>query len=371
MLGFACAWDDPRETTWSHTPWNLRAALHERLPVVDVPAELASTVQRGLKLLGARRVDGRWTTTWNSHPVTVALNAARLRRSARTSRFDIALQIGDLARLDRPYLIYQDLSWDLVLEHTDPAEGRNPQFPGVTLERLERLRARQHRIYRSATGIVAMSRWLADHLVAVTGLPAAKVFVVPPGANGLPGRVEPHRATGRGRRRRLLFVGKDFERKGGDLVVRALALLRRDLDPALELTVVGPANWPLPGAPPEGVRFLGRIGLAQITALFAEHDVFVMPSRFEGYGIALVEALAHGLPCVARNRCAMPEIVTPGVNGALVGTEDVGELAAAIAAVLQDDGLHAAVAGAAAGVAEAHSWRRAALDVERIVRAVS
>ena len=118
-------------------------------------------------------------------------------------------------------------------------------------------------------------------------------------------------------RRRLLFVGwgtdvSDFYRKGGDLVVAALALLRRDHDPRITLTVVGPETWPLPGSPPDGVRFLGSLPAHEVAPLYDSHDLFVMPSRMEAFGIVFTEAVARGLPCVARDAYAMPEIVTPG-----------------------------------------------------------
>jgi glycosyltransferase involved in cell wall biosynthesis len=139
----------------------------------------------------------------------------------------------------------------------------------------------------------------------------------------------------------------------------------------VELTVVGPKVWPLPGEPPEGVRFLGRLPIMQVQRLFAEHDAFVMPSRFEGYGIALIEALAHGLPCVARDDCAMPEIVIPGVNGALVGADSgAAELAEVVASVLGDEALHERTRLSAPSVAADHTWARAAGEFERIVRTI-
>lgn len=129
-----------------------------------------------------------------------------------------------------------------------------------------------------------MSRWFARSMVEQTSVPPGKVHVVHPGVslgrafhNGdlamgpVNGQGEhklhrplPERAAPR---RRLLFVGRvnhdfDFYAKGGDLVLATLALLRRDHDPRITLTVAGPENWPLPGSPPDGVPFLGSLPLA-------------------------------------------------------------------------------------------------------------
>ncbi|HJQ48260.1 MAG TPA: glycosyltransferase family 4 protein [Amycolatopsis sp.] len=329
--------------------------------MIDLGLQWPLPVRSGLRALGAHRHEGRWGSHWKHHPVTMALAGRQLRAAERRARPDVVLQIGDLALLNTPFLLYQDSSFDVLLERLDTEKGRALHFPGLTPSALRRLRARQHEIYDRAAGVLAMSQWLADHLVRVSGLPRERVHVVPPAANGLPQHALPVRREAP--RRRLLFVGKDFTTKGGDLAVAATALLRRDFDPAVELTVAGPKEWPLPGEVPPGVRFLGRVPVAQMRTLFAEHDLLVMPSRFEGYGIALVEALAHGMPCIARRICAMPEIVEPGVNGDLVTGDDIPALADAIVRVLTDDAVYDATSAAAEGVIQYYRWDRVAEDV--------
>ncbi|HLZ37944.1 MAG TPA: glycosyltransferase [Mycobacteriales bacterium] len=157
-------------------------------------------------------------------------------------------------------------------------------------------------------------------------------------------------------RRRLLFVGRDFHTKAGDVVVAAFRLLRAEFDPRMTLTVAGPAAWPLPGPVPDGVRFLGPVPVRRVADLLDDADLFVMPSRFEGFGIAFAEALARGLPCIARDDFAMPELVVPGHNGALVRDDDPVALAYAIADVLQDEHVYARCAGSAAAVSAHFTW---------------
>lgn len=363
-LGFACAWDSPPETTWSHTPWNLRAALREQADVVDLGIVYPPALRAGLKAACARRSDGRWVSMWRHSRAARGYGQRSLRSALGRHPVDAVLQVQDLAVLDAPYFLYQDLSYDVLLERVD-APGGLTHFPSLSRDAVLRLRDRQRRVYAGAAGVLAMSGWFARELVA-HGVPAERVHVVHPGASAL--AVDPDRTAAAavrrtaGPRRRLLFVGKDFDTKAGDQVVAALAVLRRDVDPAVTLTVVGPAVWPLPGPVPAGVDFRGRLPVADLSRVYDEHDLFVLPSRFEGFGIAFVEALGHGLPAVGRRAYAMPEIVTAGLNGGLVDGDDPAELAALVADLLADDELYARTAAGAAGVIGYYSWERAAAD---------
>jgi glycosyltransferase involved in cell wall biosynthesis len=378
-LGFACAWDARPELTWSHTPWNLRAALRTRAgagdEVVDVGISYPPALRSALKAATARRHDGRWVSMWRHSRPARSYGADAIRRSLRRTPCDAVLQIQDLAALDTPYLLYQDLSYDVLLERAASPEGLI-HFPTLTRDAVLRLRDRQHSIYEQAAMILAMSQWFADHLVAHTGMPAAKVRVVHPGATAAQDLVPDVLAAAarrriEGPRRRLLFVGKDFHTKAGDVVVAALALLRRDVDPGITLTVVGPDVWPLPGEIPAGVDYRGRLPVSAVGALYDDHDLFVLPSRFEGFGISFVEALAHGLPCIGRRAFAMSEIVRPGENGDLIESDDPDLLADRISRLLADAGLYDRTAAAASSVATHYSWTRAADDVLTAARAIS
>jgi glycosyltransferase involved in cell wall biosynthesis len=100
--------------------------------------------------------------------------------------------------------------------------------------------------------------------------------------------------------------------------------------PDAELWVVGPEQAPAAEA---GVRFLGRISRAtadgerRLGEIYAGATAFAMPSLYEPFGIVFLEAMAHGLACVASDRCAMPEIVADGVTGYVVPARDVERLA--------------------------------------------
>jgi glycosyltransferase involved in cell wall biosynthesis len=386
-IGFACLWDKVPERTWSYSAWNLRAALRLVTDTTDIGVQIPRLPRTILQAVHTRRRAGRLITTWYYSLLAESYIEHALRRELSRNpaarRCDAVLTIHDLAALPVPFFTYSDISWDGLATMIDTDEAA--ALLSMTPSSIARRRERQVAIYERATAVITMSRWLARSLVEQTGVPPGKVHVVHPGLSAgwapqdgslaadpadrqgghhrraaLPQRAAP--------RRRLLFIGRrDFYRKGGDLVVAALAVLRREHDPQITLTVAGPQTWPLPGAPPDGVRFLGSLPPGEVAPLYDQHDLLVMPSRKEGFGLVLAEALARGLPCVARDAFAMPEIITPGVSGALITGNDANELAATIAAALADDALYESCYERAPEMAEYFSWERTALEVSDVI----
>ncbi|NES30521.1 glycosyltransferase [Micromonospora terminaliae] len=359
-IGFACLWDSHAPSTWSGTPWHLRAALRRQADIADVGVEVPQRTRLALSAMHPRWRNGRLSTMWEQSRTGDAYCRIKIRSRARRLGCDAVLQIQDLTPLDRPYFVYQDMSFDALIKMVDAGQ---PIFRQLSRDELLRRRERQHRVYERAAGVFAMSHWLARSLVEDSHLPATKVHVLHPGLHldtraGLatdqppPLRPEP--------RRRLLFVGRTFHSKGGDLALEALRILRRDVDPAITLTVAGPPSWPLPGPVPDGVDFRGAMSRREVALLYDTHDLFVLPTRIEGFGLVFAEALARGLPCVGRDAFAMPEMIRPGVNGGLLSKDDPAELASLIAMILADDEIYSSCRAGSSEVASWFSWDRSA-----------
>ncbi len=146
----------------------------------------------------------------------------------------------------------------------------------------------------------------------------------------------------------MLTLAQLMHRKGIDVLLRALAQLR---DPDLVLLVAGDG----PEAPAlrrltaelfltDAVRFLGR---RQDTGdLLAACDLFVLPSRQEGLGVAALEALGAARPVVATRVGGLGALIVDGVCGLLVPPDDVAALAAAIARLRGDQALRLRLAAA-------------------------
>ena len=368
-LGFACHWAQPQERTWSGTPWRLRGELRRIMRVVDVGSELAWPVRTALRVAKARKTQDGWVSTWRNGSTARALVQSDVRARVRRARPDVVLEIQDVAVLDTPFLVLQDLSFALLLEHFGP-DGV-PHFRAFGRRRIEAQQRRQGLAYEHAAGLLPMSAWMARSLIA-HGVPEAQVHVVNPGINTpLPevgADAIPERR--RGPTQRLLLVGRDFDSKGGAQVVAAFARLRRELGSSIALTIAGPRTWPLRGDVPDGVTFLGFQPVHEISSLIDSHDLFVMPSHFEGFGIVFAEALVRGLPCIGRDVCAMPEIIDPATGGRLVTSESPDELADLIVETLADDALYAACAAAAPARRAHFTWERAAVQVAAIAEGV-
>lgn len=213
-------------------------------------------------------------------------------------------------------------------------------------------RAAMALLYRFADRIVPNSQALADQLIRSLRLPRAKVVALPNPIDVddiLARSKEPAPVQGTAPPL-IVAMGRLTSQKGFDLLLRAVALLRRPCRVAF--LGDGPALGRLQALASElgvaeRVQFAGF--LENPYPLLASATAFALPSRYEGFPNALLEAMALGLPCVA-SRCPTgpEEIVTDGADGLLVPIEDHVALAEALGRLLSDEALRARLGVAAA-----------------------
>jgi glycosyltransferase involved in cell wall biosynthesis len=226
---------------------------------------------------------------------------------------------------------------------------------------VRRMIARQQRIYRRARGCCFVTHWAARSAVEDYGVPAERVHVVGCGPNR---RLEPVRRDWS--LPRLLFVGKDFERKNGPLVLRAFATVR-ERHPGATLDVVGRH----PRIDQDGVSGHGFLSLARpdeaakVDALFARATCFVMPSQAEPAGYVFAEALAAGIGSIGTRNGGSATII--GDAGVTVDPADVGSLTEQMLRCCEP-AQAAAFAAAARLRAPLFTWRATA---QRVLRALS
>jgi glycosyltransferase involved in cell wall biosynthesis len=202
---------------------------------------------------------------------------------------------------------------------------------------------------RRATGVIPMSRFTGDRALQVHGLDRRRLHVVPPALD--PTFVTGFASNGHEptvHERTLLTVARldASERyKGIDEVIRALPQVVQEA-PDVRYVVVGDGDDRprLSGLARElGVehRVLFRTGIddQELERCYQTCDVFVMPSRAEGMGLAFLEAMAHGKPVVGGNHGGTPDVVTDGVYGFLVQHGDRATLVERLTRLLRDEAL--------------------------------
>jgi len=236
---------------------------------------------------------------------------------------------------------------------------------------LEALKLRANRrAFAHAAALIVWRAWAKDSLVNDYGVPAEKVHVISPGVDlaqwPLVTPEERLRASA-GRTPRLLFVGGDFERKGGRVL---LDCFERWLAGRCELDIVTQTTI----APPTGVRLHSALtpNSDELKRLYAEADIFVFPTLADCAPLAVPEAMAASLPIVTTRVGAIPEMVQDGVTGLLVAPGDPDGLHDALERLLGSPEERVRMGAAARAVAErVDDAERNAARVLDVLRSVS
>jgi glycosyltransferase involved in cell wall biosynthesis len=283
----------------------------------------------------------------------------------------------------RPRVVYESHGVAPIVSEELPRLLGNPDL-APSRRKLERLDAREQRVWRRAPAYVTITRALADDLAQRYG-PRPNVFVVPDGASldeaaqdRQPSEVEPNAAD---RAHAVAgYAGHLYPWKGVDVLVRAIALA-----PALHGLIVG-------GHPAEQDRgrvdaLVAELGLAdrvQITGLVPFRDVrtrlrratiLVLPNSASAISerytspLKLFEYLALGRPIVASNLPAIREVLTHERTALLVPPDDPPALARALERLAADRTLAASLGGAAFALASHYTWTERARRLEAALEA--
>lgn len=176
--------------------------------------------------------------------------------------------------------------------------------------------------------------------------------------------------------KQVLFVGRvDFPQKGVDLLLLAFAELVGFFGKAVKLRIVGPDWGGLERSKSmaselgiqDQVDFLGECSRPDLVSYMQSSDVLAVPSRFEPFGIVILESMAAGLPVVASRVGAIPEIIQDGHNGLLFEAGNPESLAEKLAFILNDDDYARNLAVTASSEVRKYGWDEVArLTLENI-----
>ena len=220
-----------------------------------------------------------------------------------------------------------------------------------------------------ADAVIVISAYTGAETRRRLGIPPERIALCPPGAPEWPARVPPA-VQGP-----VLFLGSAERRKNIPGLLRAYARLRERMPGAPSLVLAGrppAANSDLAGLLERfpwaaSVRHLGYVSDARRRHLYNEASLLVVPSLDEGFGIPALEAMTVGVPVVASNRGALPEVV--GDAGPLVDPEDDEGMAAAMERVLTDRAFADACVARGFARARQYSWAASAATLLNAYRA--
>lgn len=342
-VGFLCSQNYLDRDAWSGIPYSMRQALEAR----DIQVVYLGNPQK--YTLRQRIINRYYRTVYQlrrnkplieeGSPQYVAKRQQFVRKihaQLAKSPCDVIFAPVSSEELlfletDIPIVYLSDLTSALYWKYYDP----NP-----SQQLLQWRKTHETAAISKASKIIYPSTWVADSAIHDLGLEPNKIEVIPFGANidrvPTPEEIQTQRNL---KRCRLLFVGRDWERKGGDIALQTLKALKA-MGVDAELTIVGSQPHL---EDPEGITvipFLNKNDPAQLETfyqLFLTSNFFVFPTRAEGFGIVFCEAAAFGLPVVTTDVCGTPTIVRNGKNGYTLPQPAAGEDYARVIAKLFAD----------------------------------
>jgi len=365
------------ENTLGHTSYLPRyaAALQARpelgvtphlIDVLPLPAHLrrlGDTSVRGLRKFGLDWGGTRWRVAISRHGRE---QLDRLRKSCRVDALVVntqsaGLHLADLAG-EFPILTALDATFHQLAD--------SPWFAPNRLSRwlqpltLSGLRRRERTLFAASTRLLPWSVSPAESLRLDYGISGDRICVLPPSVE-LPGSAD--KTPKSGSKPQILFLGGDFVRKGGPLL---LDVFRRHFRDGAELHLVTQTEI----APEPGV-FVHRgvqAGSPEWRRRWQEADMFVFPSRLETFGIVLLEALAFSVPVIASAAGAARSILGNGQFGTVLDSPEPDSLRTAIAAALNSPETSAQTAAAGhASFRERFELQRNTERLAALLRAVT
>jgi glycosyltransferase involved in cell wall biosynthesis len=246
-------------------------------------------------------------------------------------------------KVRRPYVVVTDIT-PAQYDRMAADYNHRPDRGGPVSSWKRRV---SQRVFARAAYCVAWSTWVAESLRSEYAVESDRIAVIPPGVDLDSWHVDRTPWSDRPDPSRVLFVGGDFRRKGGEVLLAAIAQLD-----GFEVDVVTKSQVDVT----DGVFVHSHLrpNDPELVELYRRADIFVLPSLAEAFGIAAVEASAAGLPVVASRVGGLADVVVHERTGLLVEPGSVSSLASALDRLRTDTALRRRLGGAARAHAAEH-----------------
>ena len=214
--------------------------------------------------------------------------------------------------------------------YTDHTNLNNLNYPHINPREYlgtEKYIQLERQVYNNATMLMVMSANMRDSLVTQYGVNPAKIKLVYAGSNT---KISDAVDRNKYANKNILFVGKEWERKGGPLLVEAFAEVLKSI-PNATLTILGCK----PEVTVPNCNVVGDVSLEDVAAYYKKASLFCLPTKREPFGIVFIEAMLNRLAIVTNDMGATPELVRNNENGFLLN-HDASEYAKTLVKLLSD-----------------------------------
>ncbi|HWD38851.1 MAG TPA: glycosyltransferase family 4 protein [Fimbriimonas sp.] len=320
-IAFVTMGDSRDVRAWSGTYFHLAEALERHFKEVVRIGDFTPVTDLRYRIRASKaRLHGQSDPAYRTLDSAKAF-AQQLENQLKGKKVDAILAHGSrqIAFFDAPCPVY--MLQDCPFGSTVGLHVKNASRQCLAESDLIERQAARH-----AKAIIQTSEWAREEAVKHLGVAREKVSVIPLGANldtDVTYDTVEEVVDNRGRNEcRLLFMGVDWDQKGGAIALEATRILNKEGFPA-RLTVVG-CDVPSDAENEPWIQSLGFIskgsdqGRRRLQELFKDSHLFVLPTRMEAFGIVFCEAASFGVPSIAPNRMGVPGAAAPGQNAVLV-----------------------------------------------------
>ena len=231
-----------------------------------------------------------------------------------------------------PYVLVFDTPWLLTTFRTYAGEPSFGRFGKMVVKQIA---------LRKCAKILPFSQAAKNEFIRMTGAKDddEAIEVLPPGVT-TPNVTKNSKRENHDDEFRLLFVGRNFDRKGGPTLLKSFEALASEF-PNLRLTIkTRTRNITVPAKIMDRVTIIDtEIPKEDLVSMYVNSDLFVLPSIAEAFGLVCLEAMSYGLPVVASNHYALPEIVEDGITGYLFEKGSTEDLSKKLRILVRDPGL--------------------------------
>ena len=317
------------KTTRSGVNYNIFSRLADRselINVIDLDIKGLNKIMLALTNISVNR--RKWGNKIHQNPSAfhIRTKTAQKKIEELNDKIDLIYQDGAMFmpgyENNIPFITYNDSN--VILSSKGGKYAHGMHYKGKNLRKTIQ---QEKSVYEKATMIFTMSDWLKRSLIEDFNISEEKITTVYAGTD-----IKINNDVKYYDGKTILFIGKNFERKGGKVLLDAFKYVKKEIKDS-RLIIIGPNI----NIDQDGVQVKGIINdKEEITKHLLQASVFALPSFFEPFGIVFVEAFAFKIPCIGTNICAMPEIIEEGKGGFLVEPGDSKNLANKIIMILKD-----------------------------------